>query len=396
MTRVLCTGDLHIGAGTDHRVDALADQELVLGQVSDLALDRGVDLVLIAGDVFHRPKPNPAELHVFARFAKALEALQVPAIAILGNAGHDQWGVDQPTALELFSSPWLTVSRTPELVKGPGDVAVCTLPSVPVHRLVAAEGGGDRAVVNQVAAELLVETARGLRSQAPEGWPSILLGHWSVTGAALPNGLPTDDLHEPVLSIAALEELGFTAIALGHIHRAQPLVETGFYVGSPGVQNFGEAGFEHGVWIVDLDADGAWEFVELEDRRFVTVDVDLTEVDGRDTITMLDETDLIASACPFGDEAAGAVVRVRYRATEAQHRRVDQTALRTLVMDAGAHKLYQIAPDIIRESRARAEHVDETLGPLEAVSAWSTANHVDDAPAEALEGLTVELLGAAA
>lgn len=256
MTRLLCTGDLHIGAGTDHRVDALADQERLLDQIMTVARSENVDTILIAGDVFHRPKPSPAELHVFARFTAALADAGIPAIAVLGNAGHDQYGTDQPTALELFASPWLRVSRNPELVKAAGDVAVCTLPSVQVSRLVADQGGGDRAEVNQAASDLLIETARGLRSDVPEGWPAVLLGHWSVTGASLPNGLPTDDLHEPVLPLDGLEALRFDAVVLAHIHRPQVLCVDPWigYVGSPMCLSFGEAHTDHGCYVLEMAA----------------------------------------------------------------------------------------------------------------------------------------------
>jgi len=37
----------------------LADQEAVLNAAADLAISERVDAVLVAGDVFHRPRPHP-------------------------------------------------------------------------------------------------------------------------------------------------------------------------------------------------------------------------------------------------------------------------------------------------------------------------------------------------
>lgn len=420
MTRLLCTADLHIGAGSDHRVDALADQEHVLVQIVGHARAADVDTLLLAGDVFHRPKPTPAELHVFSRFARALEEAAIPTVAILGNAGHDQLGADLPSALELFASDWMRVSRVPELVRAAGDVAVCTLPSVPISRLVAMRGGGDRGETIELAAELLIDVARELREQVPEGWPSVLMGHWSVSGAELFSGLPVGQLHDVLLPVEELEALGFDAVVLGHVHKPQ-LFSVGaapvFYCGSPMIHNFGEAG-DHGVWILDLEGGNqvSPEFVALDDRRFVTVNVDLSSLGSGVTgaqpggdanlgpaplrfptdASQIDPADEITAAISEQLPLADAVVRVSYRATEEQHRRVDHAALTGFLEETGVHKVYGgIHWEPVRETRARVAGVDESLTPLEAVRSWCKANAASDDEGQRLESLTSEYLAAA-
>ena len=375
--RLLATGDVHIGAGYGHRVDALADTETILDQIAAAAREHEVDAVLLAGDVFHRPKPTPAELHVFARFAAKLDRMGLPVVAVLGNAGHDQMGTDLPTALELFDT--VRVSRIPERISLDG-VDVVTLPSVPIARLAARYGfDGDRGEVNEAAAVLLVDAARELRAEVPAGRPCVLLGHWSVSGAALPNGLPVADLHEPVLDAGALDEIRFDAVVMGHIHRGQAFSDRGFYVGSPMCHDFGEAGFDHGVWILDVNEDEASvEFVPLVDRRFVTVAVDLAA----DLDYMgLDETDAIAVEIFMHLPLTDAVVRVSYTATEEQHRRVDHQALLAMLADNGVHRVHGgIAWSPVRAVRARVQGMDESLDPAEAVDAWCAANDVDADP----------------
>jgi hypothetical protein len=103
----------------------------------------------------------------------------------------------------------------------------------------------------------------------------------------------------------------------------------------------------------------------------------------------LDETDQLAAAIAERLPLDGAVLRVRYTATEQQHRRIDQAALLKLIADAGVHKLYgglQWIP--VREQRARAEGLDESLGPIEALEMWLRAEQVGDPEA----GLVRELL----
>lgn len=427
MTRLLATADLHIGAGADHRLDALADQERILNQIVEVTETNACDGVLIAGDVFHKTlkaqRDPESAIALFGRFTRQLADAGIPVVAITGNAQHDIRNADLPCALDHFATDYFRVSRVPELIRFVGDVAVCTLPNVPLGRLIASRGGGDREETIELATALLLDVAAELRAQVPEEWPSVLLGHWSVSGASLPNGLPVSTLSEPVLPVDELEALGFDAMVFGHIHKPQLFGQgSTFYTGSPMVHDFGEASFDHGVWIIDVDTLGVSrepEFVPLTDRRFVTVNVDLCPEAGN-KITALrtldgsvngatnipeniraeyspDETDAIAAAISEQFPLADAVVRVTYRATEEQHRRVDHTAIKALLDDAGVHKVYGgIHWDPVRETRARVAGVDEQLDPLAAVTAWCGANDVDDAPALALEQLTTTYLEGAA
>jgi exonuclease SbcD len=388
MTKILACGDLHLGAGADYGREPgirLTDQDIVLTQIARLAVDEDVDAVLIAGDVFDRPRPDPATLSVFDRFLDQLAEFDV--LAITGNAGHDIRNAESYAALELFSR-WIDVHRMPAVWNGPG-FAVATLPSVPVSRLVASRNGGDRGVIHRDAAEYLIQVVRDLRAEIPAGTPAILLLHWSISGASLPNGLPTDALNEPVLSAEDLDALGFDAVVAGHIHKPQMLVaheadgsyaSAALYVGSPMPLSFGEERDEHGVWLLDNETTLGFfdaRFVPISSRRFVTVDADLTT--GRHDELALGETEALAAAVvthvPFDD----AIVRLRYKATAEQHRRVDQAALRKLCLDAGAHRVYAIQADVVREDRARVAGLDESIDELGALDAYLEAQGLDPA-----------------
>lgn len=380
--KILALADLHMGAGAAYADDRLADQTKVLEQTAQIAYDQDVGLVLIAGDVFHRPRPTPATLLAFRKFADALAALEIPTVAITGNAAHDIETGDRPCALDLFESPWFRVSRRPELITSIPGVSIATLPSVPVSRLVARSESVGRELIFDQAAEALLAVAYELRAQAdyepslPSGGrpATILIGHWSVSGASLPNGLLVDSLNEPILDLASLARVNYDAIVLGHIHKPQPLLVRGdtggltFYCGSPMNVDFGEP-HEHGCWIIDTEA--KTEFVPLKDRPFVTIDCDAEAISDA-----LGEGDLenIAGIIDLTD----AVVRVRYTATEEQHRRIDAAALKKAILDDGAHRVFQISATIVKQDRARVKGIDENLDPAAALATWTVANEISD------------------
>jgi DNA repair exonuclease SbcCD nuclease subunit len=379
VTRFLCVGDLHLGAGPDYGREPgnrLRDQEFVWERVLELAVEHDVDAVLFAGDAFHRRRPTPAEMIAFQGPLQRFTAEHdIEVCAIAGN--HDCEAADLPTALDVFGRD-IDLYTRPGVWHADGGASVACLPWSPVSRLVAARNGGDRDDLNREAAELLLATARGLRAQIPSGQPAVLMLHWSISGASTPSGVMTDDFREVVLELAHLEQLGFDAIVAGHIHKPQRLdvVEVGaqspiFYTGSPAPVDFGEGESEHGVWILDVGAGATrLQFVPVVSRPFVTIDcsgVALSTAGPRVDLCLFDED----------EDVAGAVVRVRYTATEEQARRIDQGDIRRTLYDAGAHKVHSIQATIEREDRARVAGVDEDLDTLAALDLWFESEVID-------------------
>lgn len=389
MTRLLCLADVHLGAGAAMLApgERLSDQERVLSLIADLAWDREVDAILVAGDVFHRPRPTPEELHAWRRF---LGRLTCPVLAIVGNAGHDIESDGRPSALELFAGGQVVVHRQPGLWGCKG-VQVGTLPSTPIGRLVAALPDTGRDELYQVAAELLVGQAAELRAQGA----SILVAHWSVSGAVTPTGMPVGPDFGVVLPLAELEAQGWDAIVLGHIHKQQRLdagvvystrpgdmgadYQTApiFYCSSPMPQDFGEANDPHGVVILD-DSSGMMhaEFVAIPSRPLVTVEAGADEL-----------SESIANACVvIAAELPGAIVRLRYTASEEQHRRIDQHAIRAALMQAGAAAV-RVEPTILRATRARGEGIAEAATLLDQVDLYLAANELPDDRGERVRDL---------
>lgn len=376
MTRLLVSGDWHIGAGAEYGRkpgDRLRDQADVCQQIATLAAERDVDGVLLAGDLLNGPAAAPEHLAVLAQF---VEACPVDALTITGNGTHDL-AMRDVNGLAIFEHvPGITVESRPEVHIFAG-CAVATLPWVSPARLIAKRNGGDRDELHADVAAMLIDIARGLKEDcervAPD-LPHVLCAHWSVSGSSLPNGLPVDQLREPVIPLPELEQLGFDAVTLGHIHLgallsgAPPIL----YVGTPMPLSFGEGHYEHGVWILSFDDDlGVMspEFVPIDSPPFVTLERDLTVSD--DETEWVDGLDF--SAQHSRGELNDAIVRVKFKATAEQARVFDLAAARIKILDAGA-AVVKIVPEIIRQDRARVSGLDEQVDELDALEQWMTAN----------------------
>ena len=375
--RFVCAGDLHLGSGADLSPDGadgrLAEMEAVLAQIVDAANELDAPLLWV-GDAWEHRRPSPSEVIVVRRqFAR----LEQRALIIPGN--HDVEAFGRPTGYDLLATAPIVVT-TPGVVGGDGYQIAC-LPWAQASRLVDLEDDRDR--VHERLAEGLLDIARGLYTSMEVDGPQILVGHWSISGASTPSGIPTDQFREPVIPLAELEAIGFDAIVFGHIHKPQILSMSDsppvFYVGSPLALNFGETGSDHGAWLLDFSSTGDAEayMIALDSPRLVTIDAEFVE-------------EFVAYPV---DEVAGCVVKLRIRATEEEARRLDLAGEREALFARGARQVWSIEVITQRAEPVRGAAVDEGLDDRELFDRWLDAvasyHHVQ--PAELLDRFNARL-----
>lgn len=379
MPRIVHCGDRQIGVGRSlERVpgDRLRDQEEVGEQIVKIVQDCGADLLIDGGDVFEGPEVTDEHREAYMRPLEQLGGA-VPIIAVLGNGRHDRSSKPANALQTLRHIPGFEAASRPDVYVR-GGVAVAALPFVSSAHLRAAFGGGDGDEIDATAADLALRIAEELfetcRRVAPD-LPAVLVPHWPISGASLPNGLPIDAVTHAVLPLDGLAAIGYDAILASHIHVPQfcPRDEDGtplgwltpkadgdvvsnaaaIYSGSPMPHDFGEANHPHGVWIIDVEQGSTRaEFVPIESRRFVTVEADIAGMEG-------DPHNLIVDAIDAAD-VSGAIVRLRYTATSEQTRRIDTHVLSLILTEDGAH-VVKLDPHTVHESRARVtvERPDE-------------------------------------
>jgi exonuclease SbcD len=254
--RLLHTSDWHIGR-TLHGTDLLAEQERVLGGLADVVAAEGVDVVLVAGDVYDRAVPSADATGVLDRVLTRLRAAGAAVVLTPGN--HDSArrlafgaglmavsGVHLRTAVTALDEPVLLGDEH-------GEVAVYGVPylepEVARAELGVPDARGSAAVLaaamDRIRADLFLRP----------GARSVVLAHAFVGG-----GVPSDserDICVGGVDLVPAEVFdGVDYVALGHLHRPQTLTPRLRYSGSPLAYSFGEAGQAKQVFLVDLDAGG--------------------------------------------------------------------------------------------------------------------------------------------
>lgn len=256
--RLLHTSDWHIGR-TFHGHDLLADQESMLSALADLVAEHGVDVVVIAGDIYDRAVPSAEAVQVATRGMQRIRSSGAVIVASSGN--HDSaprlgafadflaaGGLHLRTSLAGLADPVLLADEH-------GPVAIYAVPYLEPEIAKSALGITGRPGHQAVMAAAMDRVRADLATQ-PTGTRSVVAAHAFVVGGVA-GGSERSIASGGVESVTADLFAGIDYVALGHLHGAQSLHSRLRYSGSPLPYSFTEAAHRKGVWLIDLGPGGA-------------------------------------------------------------------------------------------------------------------------------------------
>lgn len=345
--KILCVADIHLRGGFE------SDEADALLKVVDIVQDRGVDLVLVNGDVFEAVS-TPSQRLVFHTFLNQLRDLAVKTVVLRGN--HDQ-----PKDLMVFhDGDAVRVHETPERVLMPlygGNLQILTIPHF---------NAGAVALKEQTLPDL-GESGTGLFSQILADYfqkvrshdgPSLVAFHGTISGAKLDNGhIPRENgIH---LNATELTALGCPVVG-GHYHACQEVAPGVWYSGSLTRQTYGESEGDKGVLLFEY-ANGAWlapEFISLNPTPMHLIEAEWIEHDGEPCMNYL----RIPSIEP--EFYTNARVRLRYEVDQQLLPTVNLSDPHGLFAQAKELKIEQvvkITAAVRSEEMAQAESVEDCL-----------------------------------
>ena len=258
MTRVIHTGDTHIGYSQYHSPVRRQDFLDAFESVVDDAVDDDVDAVVHAGDLFHDRRPDLQDLLGTISVLRRLDDAGIPLLAVVGNHESTRGG----QWLDLFERLGLATRLGDEPVVV-GDTAFYGLDHVPVSR---------RDDLEYAFADHDAEYA-------------ALVAH----GLFEPFGYADWDT-ETVLTES---DVAFDAMLLGDNHTPDTAEVADTWVTYPGSTERASASEREGrgynVVVFDADAAGGDDHVDirrraLETRPFVFVSVELREGEGESRV----------------------------------------------------------------------------------------------------------------
>ena len=172
--KLLHTGDLHIGKKI-HEVSLWEDQEYMLQQIYDIAVEKQVDAVLLAGDIYDRSVPGTEAVELLDIFLTKFVQQKIPVVMISGNHDSPERVSFADKILEqqglYIAGNYEGKLRRVELEDEAGVVSIVCLPFIKPARV-----GG------QNCAEAVANVLEKEAIDFADGKRYILLTHYFVTG----------------------------------------------------------------------------------------------------------------------------------------------------------------------------------------------------------------------
>ena len=300
---IIHTADIHIGVENYSRPDPktrtssrLQDFLRSLDELVDYSIDNEADLVLISGDVYKSRNPTQTHQREFVKRISRLAREGIKVFLLAGN--HDSPNVPGPaTTLDIF--PTLDIENvqianelnTQIVQTRNGSIQIISLPWIRKGDFMSLEKYNQLSneKFNSAIEEKLIEDLDKEIANLDSSMPSILASHVSVDLAKTSSEksmtlgkdylLPTNFLANPKLDY----------VALGHIHRHQILNDDPpvVYSGSLERIDFGEEKDSKGFCVIDISTSpdkknrlNSYKFVEVNARRFKTIQIKIEENDG--------------------------------------------------------------------------------------------------------------------
>ena len=357
MTRVIHTGDTHIGYQQYHSPVRRQDFLEAFETVVDDAIDDDVDAVVHAGDLFHDRRPELPDIMGTIGILRRLADASIPFLAVVGNHESTRGG----QWLDLFERLGLA-TRLGDAPTSVGDTAFYGLDHVPVSR----------------------------RDQLEYDFEP----HDSDHAALVAHGLfePFAHANWDTAHVLQASDVDFDAVLLGDNHTPGRATVEGTWVTYPGSTERASATEREGRGynLIDFDASATTDDVDirrraLETRAFVFVSVELQPGEGEsrvrervrqhdltDAVTLVEITGDGESVTPaaiesFAADEGALIARVTDRRTIDTQSSVDvsfadpEAAVRERVESMGLSSAARDVDDAVRSETIADSNVRETV-----------------------------------
>lgn len=272
--KILHTSDLHIGKKLMGR-ERYAEYRAVLKEISEICQSEGVEIALIAGDVFDTYTPSAEAEEIFYSGIKQI-AKHCAVLIISGN--HDDY-------VRLTAASSLAEELNVYIV-GNNLQAVNCVKRGGVNPVSSGCGwvifentAGEKVYINALPYPNEARFKEGRTDESFEekmtrwisageqgregGIPSIFLSHIFVAGGSVSDSEREIDLGGArAVPLNLLPECDYCA--LGHLHKKQRLGKNAYYCGAPMQFSFDESGAKKSVNLFDLTENGVENFKEVE------------------------------------------------------------------------------------------------------------------------------------
>lgn len=269
--RLLHTSDWHLGRLLYGR-KRYAEFAAFLDWLLDTLRAEGIDVLLVAGDIFDTTTPSNAAQTLYYRFLRRVAKTGCRHVVVIGGNHDSPTFLNAPAELlkmlDVHVVGAATNSPADEVItlrdaEGRVELLVCAVPYLRDRDLRSAEAGESPEDKERKLAEgiqrhyaAVVAAALQLNATLPQPVPVVGMGHLFTAGGQTVDGDGVRELYVGSLAhvTAGIFPEALDYVALGHLHVPQPVGgrECVRYSGSPLAMGFGEAAQAKQVCVVEF------------------------------------------------------------------------------------------------------------------------------------------------
>jgi exonuclease SbcD len=338
MNNVIIIGDPHIGkstnigkAGVGSNLNSrIADQINLLDWSLDQAIENSVGNIIITGDVFDDPKPQPSLIAIFISWLKKCQIYNINVHIIIGN--HDVL-----RSGNIYSSPLDIITEADiDNVSVYKDIntifiGVTAFTLLPFKDRKSLNTNSNACAISLIRNSLVYEFAC-----IPATYRKVLVGHLAIEGS-IPIGDEIDDMNNELFCPINMFE-GYDYVWMGHVHKPQvmnknPLVA---HIGSMDISNFGEVDQKKIIVIFNGDM-GTFTTKSLPTRPLKKITISVPNDIKNTTEYVLNEVDKL------GNVFDKSIVRIEVALSSQESKSISKSAIEKHILSKGAFNIAGIA-----------------------------------------------------
>jgi exonuclease SbcD len=257
--KVLHSSDWHLGAVL-HGEERGGEHERFLAWLTELVREEGIDVLVIAGDVFDVYAPPAAAQKLYYEFLVGLLKLEKrPEVFIVAGNHDSPYFLDAPAALfsylKIHVVSRINIERPCDVIFEIKDAAsgvalqICAIPFIREKDLNTTND------YNKAAAAFYHDVYATAKNNNGGDTHVLMTGHFYLDGS-----VKSDDYSERTREVGSLQGLppallpDPSYLALGHLHKSQCITKNYFrYSGSPLPMSFSEAESEKSVVLIEFN-----------------------------------------------------------------------------------------------------------------------------------------------
>lgn len=251
--KLMHLADLHLGKNLLEQ-SMIEDQKYILDRIVDVVVDKKIDIVMIAGDVYDKGIPSIEAVNLFSSFLTRLYKLSVKVLVISGN--HDSkdrlsFGNELFVDNDVYIEGFFNGSLRKEVFED--DYGRLNIYMLPFVKPADVRVYYPEIIINSYndAVKFIIENTKIDKRER-----NIIMIHQFVTAM----GIDVMRSDSETISLGGIDNIDvslfndFDYVAMGHIHGAQRLIrDTIRYAGSPLKYSFSEVNQRKSVPVIEFN-----------------------------------------------------------------------------------------------------------------------------------------------